>query len=394
MVNKEHRTPQGAITTAGLAADTQKQAPINANLQKLLDVSEQLRLSKSKAIVFEKPLLYFGDKGSIFPNTINVVQGQNGSHKSRFAQLLSSLILVEADTEIGGFYLRSDKKYILAYIDTERNIVGQFPNAIQMIQRQANIPIEQDPPNFKYTSFIPIPRNERIEALKDYVLNLRKIYDAPLFVVLDIATDFINDFNNSQQSMEFIDFLNEMINNNDITFLCIIHENPNMLAKPRGHLGTELINKSSTAFQISLEKNNDDLLTDIISVKYKKNRSTKRLETFYYRCNEETQFLELLDEKERKALPKKVLKKAEESEIVVLLSGLMPQGEPIKGTELIAKLMNQFELQSETISKRLKVIETEKMPIYNDSDGCFYLVLYRKSREKFYELKPFPQDAE
>jgi energy-coupling factor transporter ATP-binding protein EcfA2 len=378
--------PQGTITSAALRADCSNVAPINANLQRLLDISEKLRSSKSQTIVFEKPLIYFGDNGVIFPNSINVVQGQNGSHKSRFAQLLSSLFLSKSGNEIGGFCQKSNEKYTLAYVDTERNMTGQFPYALQMIQKQAGIPIEKDLENFVYTSFITTPREERINTLKAYILYLRATYNAPLFVVLDIATDFINDFNNSQQSMEFSDFLNEMINTNNMTFLCIIHENPNSFGKARGHLGTELINKASTVFQIYLEKTDNDTPSDIINVKYLKNRSTKRLPSIYFRCNEETQLLELADENDVKAKSKKTTRKADESEVISYLEQLTWQSAFSKN-DLCNHLKAQFNVSDETLINRLKVIEQEKYTILNENSETCHLFSFTKGKEKYFEIR-------
>ena len=54
-----------------------------------------------------------------------------------------------------------------------------------------------------------------------------------------------------------LDLPNSTINTYDITFLCIIHENPYQ-EKARGHLGTELINKSSTALSINIEKDSKE----------------------------------------------------------------------------------------------------------------------------------------
>ena len=377
--------PQGTINKAELRAEVQSKTSINPNLQKLLDIHEQLRLAKSEKIVFEKPLIYFGEDGVIFPNSINVVQGQNGSHKSRFAQLLSSLFLIENNYEISSFCKKINEKYTLSFIDTERNVTGQLPHALQMIQKQAGIPIEKDLDNFFYTSFITITREERIATLKDCILYLRQSYDTPLFVVLDIATDFINDFNNSQQSMEFSDFLNEMINTNNMTFLCIIHENPNSFGKARGHLGTELINKASTVFQISLEKTENDTLSDLISVKYLKNRSTKRLSNIYFRCNEETQLLELASESDIKAIPKKVIRKADEKEICNFLSENIWK-DTMRKNDLLSLLQSKFDVSNDTLMDRLKVIEEKEYRIVGNDEQTYTLCNTMKKNAKYYVL--------
>lgn len=49
---------------------------VNVNLQKILETQEKLKKAKSQKITFSKPLLWQSGRPAIFPNTINVIQGQ------------------------------------------------------------------------------------------------------------------------------------------------------------------------------------------------------------------------------------------------------------------------------------------------------------------------------
>lgn len=171
-----------------------------------------------------------------------------------------------------------------------------------------------------------------------------------------------------------------------MTFLCIIHENPNSFGKARGHLGTELINKASTVFQISLEKTDNDTPSDIINVKYLKNRSTKRLSGIYFRCNEETQLLELVDENDIKAKSKKTTRKADESEVISYLEQLTWQSAFSKN-DLCNHLKAQFNVSDETLINRLKVIEQEKYTILNENSETCHLFSFTKGKEKYFEIR-------
>lgn len=89
--------------------------------------------------------------------------------------------------------------------------------------------------------------------------------------------------------MKLIDLMNEMINEQNVTFICVIHENPNGGNKARGHLGTELGNKASTTIQLSLEN-------VLIYVKYLKTRRTQKPPTLHLQYSEAQRELILADD--------------------------------------------------------------------------------------------------
>src|SRR4051812_40515362 len=62
-------------------------SPVIAGLFKsLLAGLEQLRSNKNNKVTFSPPLLVHGKDPVFFPNTINVIQGKAGVHKSRLAE--------------------------------------------------------------------------------------------------------------------------------------------------------------------------------------------------------------------------------------------------------------------------------------------------------------------
>jgi len=111
--------------------------------------------------------------------------------------------------------------------------------------------ITDAPERLDYISLLAIKRNERLRALQEYIAWKRQDTKGHVLIVLDVVSDCISDFNDAPESMGIIDYMNTMINEEDVTFLCVIHENPNGNAKARGHLGTELKNKASITLQIS-----------------------------------------------------------------------------------------------------------------------------------------------
>ena len=66
---------------------------ISPNLKTLLATQEKLKKLKSSEIRFSAPIIRHGDHGIIFKNTINLIQGQAGSHKSRLAEIICATLL-------------------------------------------------------------------------------------------------------------------------------------------------------------------------------------------------------------------------------------------------------------------------------------------------------------
>ena len=66
---------------------------ISGNLKIILDTRQKLKELKATDIKFSDPILKQGENAVIFPRTINVIQGQNGTHKSRLAEYICSALL-------------------------------------------------------------------------------------------------------------------------------------------------------------------------------------------------------------------------------------------------------------------------------------------------------------
>ena len=63
------------------------------NLMKVLSSRDNLKLKKEEDIKFSKPVITQNGMPVLFPNTINIIQGQAGSHKSRLAEIICSAFL-------------------------------------------------------------------------------------------------------------------------------------------------------------------------------------------------------------------------------------------------------------------------------------------------------------
>jgi hypothetical protein len=362
----------------------------SANLNKLLKTKEKIKKSKSKDIEFSPPVIYNGDNAIIFPNTINVIQGQAGVHKSRLAEYFCSAILkkVNCNDELLGLKRNfSNEFYTVVYVDTERNLSQQFPYSLQQIQIRAGYDKIDHPPKFEYISLLEIKRNERFDALNDYLQYLKKSTTDSLFIVLDVSTDCIDDFNQTDASMKLIDLMNMAINEHNVIFLCLIHENPNS-NKARGHFGTELMNKASTVMQVGFEKDGNNSETDLIRLKYLKCRSSTRYLPVYFKYDNLSKGLILADQNEVAKLAQSRLKKANIEQVANQLVNYLIDGERLSRSDLLDKLCAVLDVSKRTIEERISEIYRSGMEII-DSNGLVYKLNKEGEKKRlYYSLTP------
>ncbi len=333
----------------------------NPNLAKVLATQKRLTTNSCQAIAFSLPIITYQDTGIIYPNTINIIQGKKGVHKSRLTEIFCGLMLRQhlpiATHQFLGMVREPMHKAVVLYVDTERNINDQFPYAIQKIKLLAGYPIEEEPPNFDYISLIDIARSERFDTLNEYIKRFRVQHENHnLFIVFDVVTDCVENFNDVRESLRLVDMLNETINLYNVTFLCVIHENPSAgNDKGRGHLGTELNNKASQVIQIGFEKDNQGNDTDLIRLKFLHSRNTKRLEPIYVQYSEETKGLVLanVDFINEKLAMKKT--KAQLIDIQNWLTNHLKEAKSKK--ELIEEIKIAFDCGERTIEDRLKELD-------------------------------------
>lgn len=364
------------------------QKPIS-NLDTIMQTRELLRARKMKEITFAKAIICRNGLPIIFPNTINLIQGQAGSHKSRFGELLMSVLLkiLGCTNTLLGFEANQETQYTGVYVDTERNLTEQFPYALQQIQVQAGYYRSDNPSNFDFISLLEIPRKERFSTLSAFLEKIRLEHENHIFIVLDVVTDCIEDFNRSDDSMQLTDMLNMMINRYNVTFLCIIHENPNGSNKARGHIGTELMNKASTVMQVGFETNSDNSPSNIIRLKFLKCRSTERPEPIHVLFDKEQRQLILADTDEVNEVFEKRKSKAVESDVIDHLSEMVKEY-PISKKQLIGDLELWLDASGKTIEERLNTIMAMEKVIHRDSKPYILFKDGKQGKNVMFNIKP------
>jgi len=359
-----------------------------SRLEKVLATREILSKNKSKKITFSNPILSQNEKPVFYPKTINVIQGKAGVHKSRMAQVISSAMLKKNGEEISllGFTKDPTKSYAICYVDTERNLSEQLPYALQQIQIRAGYNIEDNPENFDYISLLEFDRKERFEVLNEYLEHIRTKYNRHIFIILDVITDCVYNFNDAKDSMALIDMMNISINRYDVTFLCLIHENPGSADKARGHLGTEIMNKASTVIQVGFERDHDRRETDLIKVAYLKCRSSRKHDPLYVKYSETENTLVLADEDTINDIRGNKKNKLSLNTFANHLEFLVSK--PVFRRDLIEALQDEFDCSERVVEDYIKLVISNKTILRNQIDADCYLIKSKQGKNLVYSLIP------
>lgn len=357
-------------------------------LGRLLETRSKIAEAMKGPITFSKPILTQNGKPVFYPKTINVIQGKAGVHKSRLAETICSALLSNFDNnkDLLGFKKDPLARYVVVYVDTERNLSEQLPYALQQIKIKAGYTIQDKVDDLDWVSLLEFDREKRFDMLDIFLEYVRNQYNTHIFIVLDVITDCVFNFNDTKDSMKLIDMMNKSINRFDVTFLCLIHENPGNTDKARGHLGTEILNKSSTVMQISFEKDNEQRAMDLIKINYLKCRNTKKHDPIYVQYSEEEKGLVIADNASIKEAMERKKFKAGISEITAVLPDIL--NAPTTRDDLLDHLAIELDTSKRTLESRLKDMIEGKVEI-SDSNGvkCM-LTKYIDHKKLMYSLKP------
>jgi hypothetical protein len=180
--------------------------------------------------------------------------------------------------------------------------------------------------------------------------------------------------------------MNVAINEHNVVFLCLIHENPRS-EKARGHFGTELMNKASTVIQVSYEKDSSQNDTDLIKIRYLKCRSTARHANFYAKYSDKHKGLILATGDEIQEVMNGRKQKADLSLVGEFLEMYMGDGSCLSRRELLDKLMEELGASEKTIEDRLKDISLNKVPLQNQNGTVCFLEKDKSEKTLKYYLK-------
>ncbi len=363
-------------------------------LEALLETEKKLAQLATQPIVYSPPLVNMGEVPIIRRGTINIIQGKYGSHKSRIAEVFCSLLIANSTGCMQHClnFERTDEAITVVYIDTERNLNEEFPTAIQSIKQKGCYGVNDTPVDFRFTSIKQVPRTQRLQAVKTFIEQVRTKTTYPMFVLLDVVTDCVSDFNNASESMQLFDYLGNLCDNFGCTFLLVIHQNPNS-EKARGHTGTEATNKASTVMQIGYEKGKNNEDTDLISLRFLKIRSAKRPTPVHLLYDENQKGLVLAHSDFIQKITAERRQVADSESVSEKLGEVLKPSMPQK--ELLLILKQCFDCSENTLKGRLDEIADKKTEIIDHRGNvCTLRIKTANGKPTVYELEVSEQLTE
>lgn len=341
-----------AIHNAQLIKEETDESGMDEELLQILETERKL-LEYCSSPAKPEPLILRGESPAIIKGTINTIVGREGSHKSHLAESIASLLLseqTESDSDMG-FRRNDNEPYMVLYVDTERNTQSELPEAMRNIGNRSIMTNGSEFHPFTLKEYI---RSKRLGILKRYLEHKRSVTDKHMVVFLDVVTDCVDNFNEVEESMDLIDKLGKMVEDNNSTFIVVIHLNPNG-AKATGHVGTQLVNKASTSIHISHKKG-------VITLEFKKTRHSKSIEDMPLKFDERTLGLMQLSEKE---MVKHGQTKEQKNELFIkaLLKSMPDCDTPYEQQEVIQQLEDKLKLSKNTIKGRIKDLSSNRIEL-------------------------------
>ncbi|MFI3293924.1 MAG: AAA family ATPase [Rikenellaceae bacterium] len=132
-------------------------------------------------------------------------------------------------------------------VDTEQS-KAHAHKVLKRIYKMCGWSLDKDDDRVAMIALREYSIHERLQA----VLTAVSTY-FPDVVIIDGVRDLIADFNSIEDSSELVGMLMQLSTNYDCGIVCILHQNKGD-NNARGHLGSELANKSETVMQVVNDK--------------------------------------------------------------------------------------------------------------------------------------------
>ena len=188
------------------------------------------RITPDSDIEGGRVFLTYDDSEIFVEGTISCIVGQAKSRKTfAMSLLLEQLLQPTADGFVSSF---GDGDIL--YFDTEMSA-----KRIQMVSQRFS-----KPQNIHFYSIRKYTIKERYEIIEEAIKNLR-----PQVVVLDGFKELVQDINDQRYATILLGHMLKWVEEYGIHLTGVLHTNPGS-DKPRGALGTEMINKASSVIEV------------------------------------------------------------------------------------------------------------------------------------------------
>ena len=195
---------------------------------------EEYEINLSKKPKTYIPLVSFGKSVVMSRCSISAIAGKAKSRKSTLVSLLCQKYLTESNGKI-------------LIIDTEQAEYYVHKNAKRLHRMMG---WREDASNERFTTlqFRGAATDKRFELFSKAVKHYK-----PDLIFLDGVRDLLKDFNNINEVVVVVDEIMKLTEIFKCHICCILHDNKSD-SNMRGHLGTEIQNKSETVIGIQYEQ--------------------------------------------------------------------------------------------------------------------------------------------
>lgn len=194
------------------------------------------------------------DKNICTLGNFSMIQGKAKSRKTFFITIaLAAATNNSYSLNIFGSLPESQKAVL--YFDTEQSKY----HANKTVNRVCRLVSIVSPPNFTAYGLRKYPPVERTGMIETAIYNTPELG----FVVIDGIRDLVTSINDEEQATSMSSNLLRWTEEKNIHIMVVLHENKND-TNPRGHLGSELLNKAETVLSVTKDESKDISVVEVV----------------------------------------------------------------------------------------------------------------------------------
>lgn len=326
----------------------------DADLDAFIANAEETIMDPSAKYADPDSFLNDGECPVFVRGDFSIIEGQAKSRKTFLSTLLVSLIGSNGTRPSGSRFTTPTEAKTVLWIDTEQG----KPRTARIIARLRKM--GADKTQIIFLSMRELGAVSRFKTFVYFVLLLR-----PDFVLLDGATDLMNDPNNIAEAAMIRQLLLTISSKCDCHITAIIHTNEKGdSSTARGHVGSELTRKCSTVIHL-------EAMGELTKATYSRTRD-KAPDSFYIKVVEVDKYPlpEFADPCEL-PVPKTNKGKGIEADLEALRDFCKSKFGGVRNTAL-ADFLKSRGLKGNTIDNRIKKAVDEGYIEKHESTGLYY----------------------
>lgn len=192
-------------------------------------------ITKDQALLYMKAELEMSLTEVMTRGNISTLIGRAKGRKSYLLKLLIAVMKGYRDEQF-----KSEVNGRIALFDTEQALYHVWRGTKQIEQMLNGWPIDIDVFGLR-----PDNTADRVSLIENYIY-----MNDPQVVFIDGIRDLITDINDATQATEIVGKLMKWSHEKKCHICCVLHQNK-ADENARGHIGTEVVNKSETVFSVN-----------------------------------------------------------------------------------------------------------------------------------------------